>query len=562
MSQARRPRRPARSRQRGPLTVGRVVARALADAGVEWAFTVPGESFLGLLDALPAAGIKVVATRHESGAAFMAEAIGQLTGRPAAVLGTRAVGAANMSIGIHTARQNSTPLVALVGQVPRDMLGREAFQEADLAGSFGRLAKWAAQLEDAPHASSLVAEGLNRMLDGRPGPVFFALPEDVIDVELAPGSEAAIERRPPPPPDPASVAAALQMLRVAERPAILAGGGVIASGGRDALVRLSERLAIPVFAAWRRPTAFPNEHPNYLGMTGYGSPPVVRERLFAADAMLVVGCRLSQIATFDYVIPSPAASWAHVDLEPRHAVSGLPDPDLAIAADAATFLQTAVELAGDEPPPAQRVGELAEARAAYLAATQIPEREGGRVAGVDPAHVVASLQSVLPADAILTTDAGNFGLWPARHFRFGSGMAFLGPTSGAMGYGLPAAIAANLARPDRRVVALCGDGGLGMTMNELETAVRAGTRPVVIVFDNRRYGTIAMHQTNERRSTRSTELGPIDFAAVARACGAQGGRVTRDVEFEPALRDALAADRPAVLQLELDPRWVTPDRFG
>ena len=535
-----------------------MVARALADAGVRWAFTVPGESFLDLLDALPWAGIKVVATRHESGAAFMAEAIGQLTGQPAAVLGTRAVGAANMSIGIHTARQNSTPMVALLGQVRREHRGREAFQEADLVASFGRLAKWAVEIDDVADAPAQVGEALSRMLSGRPGPVLLALPEDVLGLELEHGTQATIEKSPPSPLDPQRARAVLEMLTSAERPAILAGGGLIAAHARDALVRLSERLGVGVYAAWRRPTAFPNDHPSYLGMTGYGAPATVRERLFAADALLVLGCRLNEVASFDYSIPGPATRWAQVDLEPRREGAGLRAPDLALAADAGEFLATALELAGDGTPPTERVAALASARQAYLTATSIPEH-AFRGPGVDPANVVATLQSVLPADAILTTDAGNFGLWPARYFRFGPQMAFLGPTSGAMGYGLPAAIAASLAEPARTVVALCGDGGLAMTMNELESAVRAGAKPIVIVYDNRRYGTIAMHQLAERRSAVATELGPIDFAAVARACGAQGGRVTRDVEFEPALRDALSAGRPAVLQLELDQRWVTPD---
>ena len=540
-------------------TVGRLIAESLAAVGVEWAFTVPGESFLGILDALPAAGIRVVATRHESGAAFMAEAIGQLTGKPAAVLGTRAVGAANMSIGIHTARANSTPMVAILGQVQREFLGREAFQETDLVASFGALAKWAAQIDEPNDAARVVGEGLSAMLSGRPGPILFSVPEDVIDIETH-NSKARVGVVQPVPPSAEHVRVIIDMLESAQRPAILAGGGVIASGAQDALVALSERLIVPVLAAWRRPTAFPNDHSNYLGMTGYGAPPSVRERLLDADALLVIGCRLNEVASFDYQIPVPTTRWAHVDLEPRTAQAGLDAPDFALTADAKAFLERALDVATPTNGSASRAAQLADDRARFVGATTIPAEQRNSQ-GVDPARMMAVLQRTLDPDAILTTDAGNFGLWPARYFRFGRRNGFLGPTSGAMGYGLPAAIAASLAAPDRQVIALCGDGGLAMTMNELETAVRSGAKPVVIVFDNRRFGTIAMHQTNARLPTVATELGPIDFAAVARACGAEGIRVSDDQSFEPALRAALASHRPTVIHVDQDPRWITPDRF-
>lgn len=542
-------------------TVGRLIAEGFAQAGVKWAFTVPGESFLGVLDALPGAGIAVIATRHEGGAAFMAEAVGQLTGTPAVVLGTRAVGAANMSIGIHTARQNSTPMVALVGQVQREFLNREAFQEVDQVATFGRLAKWAAQIDDADGAAALVGEGLSAMLSGRPGPVLLAVPEDVLDLPVADTAAVTVAPTRPVPPDPAAVRRIIDLLAGGRRPAILAGGGVNAALARDALVSLSERLGVPVITSWRRPTAFPNEHEHYLGMTGYGAPATVLARLLEADVLLVLGCRLSEVASFGYRVPSADTRWAHVDLEPRREVGGLRAADITLAADAGAFLDAALELTtGHTVPPAQ-IAALAADRQAFVTAATLDEGADWRGPGVNPARVVTTLQRVLPADAILTTDAGNFGLWPARGFRFGRQSGFLGPTSGAMGYGLPAAIAASLVQPHRQVVALCGDGGLAMTMNELETAVRAGARPIVLVFDNRRYGTISMHQQSGGRESLATELGQIDFAAVARACGAQGGRVNRDAEFEPAVRDALAAGRPALLHLEVDPRWITPDRF-
>jgi acetolactate synthase-1/2/3 large subunit len=405
-----------------------------------------------------------------------------------------------------------------------------------------------------------VARGMRAMVEGRPGPVLLSLPEDILDEPL--GDELPdVRPAAPPAPDPAAVEAAVHMLAAARRPLILAGGGVLRAAATGQLVTLAEVLSVPVMAAWRRPDVFPNGHRLYLGMTGYGAATTVLPRLLEADALLVVGCRLSEPTSFGYRVPGARTRWAHVDLEPRsEAVAGLAAADIALACDAAAFLRAALPTAREAPTTSrQRQTELVADRQTYLEASTVDGAQQWSGPGVHPGRVVATLQRVLPEDAVLTTDAGNFGLWPARGYRFSQPRTFLGPTSGAMGYGLPAAIAASLCAPDRTVVALCGDGGFAMTMSELETAVRTGAHPVVLVFDNRRYGTIAMHQQREGREPLATDLGPIDFATLARACGAQGGRVARDREFEPALRDALAADRPAVIHLELDPRWVSPD---
>lgn len=526
---------------------------------MRWAFTVPGESFLGLLDALPAAGIRVVATRHEGGASFMAEAVGQLTGQPAAVLGTRAVGAGNMAIGIHTARANSTPLVALLGQVERRFRGREAFQESELVETPGRLAKRATEIEDPAFAPGQVAELLRVMADGRPGPVLLAVPEDILDLAVE-GGVVDVPAPDMPPPYGPWVRESLLMLARARRPLILAGGGVGASKATADLVAFAEATGVPVMAAWRRPDVFPNDHPLYLGMTGYGSARTVRPRIESADALLVIGCRLSEIASYEYSIPAATTKWVHVDLLPRNAHAGLSAPDLALTADARAWLRAAVEM---------HVGwdmfvvpqKTAPEREAYLEALNLDDGAPWAGPGVHPGKVIATLNRVLPADATVTTDAGNFGLWLARGYRVQRGGRFLGPTSGAMGYGLPAAIAASLCEPDRVVVAVCGDGGFAMTMNELETAVREGARPIVVVFDNRRYGTISMHQRRRGSDTVATELGAIDFAMVAHAAGALGLHVANDDEFEPALRRAIEAHRPAVIHLEVDQRWVSPDEI-
>jgi acetolactate synthase-1/2/3 large subunit len=299
-------------------------------------------------------------------------------------------------------------------------------------------------------------------------------------------------------------------------------------------------------------------------MAGLAAASSVRERLEIADAILVIGSRLNEATTYTYAIPAAGQRWAHVDLAPSHP-GGLPAPQLAVATDAKAFLRAANDrLLGKAVLDAERVATRqannVQDRAAWEASSVV-DSDPWDGPGIHPGRTVATLRRVLPDDAILTTDAGNFAGWAGRGFRFRRPGTFLGTTSGAMGYGLPAAIAASLVHHDRAVVALVGDGGLGMTLAELETAVRVGTRPVVILFDNERYGTIRMWQ--EQRGSGigvGTELGPIDFAAIARACGARGVRVDRDAEFEGALRTALAADRPTVIQLALDRRWVSVDQ--
>lgn len=547
-----------------PRTAGRFLADALHSAGVRIAFTVPGESFLGLLDALGPAGIRVVATRHEGGAAFMADAYGQLTGRPAAALATRAVGAANLAIGIHTARADSTPMFAILGQVPRSVRGREGFQEADLAGSVGRLASYAIEVDDPARLPGAMAEATRHALGGRPGPSLIAVPEDVLDEPMPAGAEVAhVVRSRPADPDPDVVRAAIRRLTGGRRPLILAGAGVLRARSTADLVRLAEIIEVPVVASWRRGDLFPNDHPLYLGMTGYGAPRVLRERLAAADELLVVGCRLNEPTSMDYRVPGEGQRWTHVDVEPRVARAGLRAPDLAIPADARTFLRVAARLLAGTVHDKDRLDarriENAGDRALWEQATVV-DAGSWDGPGVHPGRIVATLDRVLPPEAVVTTDAGNFASWLARGYRFRRPGTFLGPTSGAMGYALPAAIAASLVHHERPVVGLTGDGGFAMTVAELETAVREGCRIVLIVFDNRRYGTIRMHQAMRGTGVGvATELGPLDVARIAEGFGARGVRLEGDDGFEDALRTALAADGPTVIHLPLDRRWVSID---
>jgi len=552
---------------RGERTVGRLVADALRSAGVRYAFTVPGESFLGLLDALGDAGIRVVTTRHEGGAAFMAEAHAQLTGRPAVCLGTRAVGAANLAIGIHTARQDSAPMFAIVGQVERAHRGHDAFQEIDQVSTIGGLAKWAAE-PDAPEAvAPALGEAIRQALGGRPGPVLLSLPEDLLDLPAPLDAKVDGGRPSPSRPTDEEIRAVIELLASARRPVILAGGGVLRARTSTELIRFAELLQVPVIAAWRRADVISNDHPLYLGMAGLAAAATVRDRLATADAMLVIGCRLNEPTSWEDAMPAATTRWAHVDLEPGRAAGSA--AELSVAADARVFLRAANDrLVGKAVLDGERVqtrqAANASDRAAWEAAadvTTIGADWSGP--GVHPGRTIATLRRLLPDDAIVTTDAGNFAGWAGRGFRFRRPGTFLGPTSGAMGYGLPAAIAASLVHRDRPVVALVGDGGLAMTMAELETATREHARVIVVCFDNRRYGTIRMWQ--ERRGTGqgiATELGAIDFAAIGRALGGRGVHVERDEEFETALRQALVEERSTVIQVDLDRRWVSVDTLA
>jgi acetolactate synthase-1/2/3 large subunit len=550
-------------------TAGRFVADALAAAGVRVAFTVPGESFLPLLDGMAAAGIRVVAARHEGAAGFMAAAHGALTGRPAAVLVTRAVGAANLAIALHAAQADSVPLVAIVGQVDRTSRGREAFQESDVVAAFGSLCRWAREVRDVAALPSALDEALRRATTARPGPVLLSLPADLLDgpapadpVRIATATVLGPPRAPE--PDPTTVKRILHLLLDAERPVIMAGAGVLRSRATADLVRLAEMVDVPVVAAWRRPDVFPNDHALYLGMSGYFAAATVHPRLLEADAILVLGCRLNEVASHGWSVPAAGARWAHVDIEPLGARAGLGAPTIALAGDARTFVREARRVLGgsvlEMASLERRRAANAADRAAYEEA-RVVDATPWDGPGVHPGRVVAALGRALPPDAIVTTDAGHFGGWAARGLWLRRPGTYLGPTAGAMGYGLPAAIAASLASPGRAVVALVGDGGLGMSVAELETAVREGARPIVLCFDNARYGTIGDHQARRGMAAVATDLGDVDWAAVAEGFGATGVRVGTDEEIEPALRAALASRRPTIVHLVVDRRWVSVDRL-
>ncbi len=542
-----------------PITAGRSVVDALVAAGVDHAFCVPGESFMGVLDALyDEPRIRVIATRHEGGAAFMAEAYAKITRRPAVCMGTRMVGAANLAIGIHTARQDSTPLIALLGQVTTAFRHREGFQEADLADVFSRVAKWAVEPPDAARCGELVLRAAREAVSGRPGPVVIALREDLLNEPVAPVRFASVVA-PRPAPDPDAVARTVALLAQAERPLLLIGGGVDASA-TPAFVRLAEAVSVPVMCGLRRADAFPNDHALFLGQTGTWAPPSVQRRLRECDLLIAVGTRLGETMTVDYAFPAAGTKLVHVDVAAEQLGGHRVVPDVACVSDARLFAE-ALAAAGTTVDAARRERWRQAARADHETIdreTTPAPRGNARPGFIDQQTVVWHLRRILPRDAVITSDAGNFGGWPHRYLRWHEPGTFVAPTSGAMGYGIPAAIAAKLARPDRLVVATAGDGGFLMTGTELETAVRERTPFVALVYDNSLYGTIRMVQEREHPGRPvATALGSVDVAAFARSLGAVGIAVRDAGEFPAAFDEARRSGLPAVLHLRTDPQQLS-----
>ena len=533
------------------------VVEVLAARGVRRFYTVPGESFLEIIDAVTRRpGLRLVSCRHESGAAFMAEAEGKLTGVPAVAMATRAVGAANLAIGVHTARQDSTPMLAFLGQAETGLLGREAFQEVDLPAFYRELTVHAETLHRADRAAEVAARAYRLATSGRPGPAMVAFPSDVLAGECAdpgppPGRVAEVR------PDDAARDAIAALLTAARRPVAVLGAG--ARTARDAVVALATRYGLGVYTAFRRQDAFPNSHPNYLGHLTLGAPAEVVRPLAEADVVLVLGCRLSEITTQGYTVPRaghphpapPAgARVVQVDVEPASLGASVP-VEWAVPAPVGGF---AAALLAADARPVER--DWSAAHRTYLRlSTPDPVQAG---AGVHPAQVVAAMTRRLPADAVLANDAGNFSIFCHRYWRFDHPASQLGPTSGAMGYGVPAAIGAALAAPHRRVVALCGDGGFLMTGQELETAVRCGVPVLAVVFANGLYGTIAMHQARELGRPAGVEIGPVDLAGYARALGADAVTVDAPGQLDDAFAAAAAFDRPRVVVVRTDPDVLSP----
>ncbi len=538
------------------LSGGQLVVAALRAHGVDMAFSVAGESYLEVLDALfDAPEIRLVTCRQEGGAAFMAEAYGKLTGRPGVLLVTRGPGACNASIGIHTAFQDSTPMVVLVGQVARHQIDREAFQEVDFRRMFSPLAKWVAQIDLAERVPELVNQAFQVAVSGRPGPVVLALPEDMLRDRCAAavaGPYRAVHAH----PGAADLAELRRLLAAAERPIMLVGGGSWSDAACADIARFAAANDVPVCCSFRRQDIVDNRLPVFCGDLGTGAAASLVARIKAADLVLAVGARIGEITSQSYSllgIPEPGKTLIHVHAAAEE-LGRVFRPTLAIQSGMAEFAAAAAAL---PPVAAPRWAEWRKAARAEYEAGLEPNRLADAPA-LDLGRVMTWLRERLPDDAIVTSDAGNFSGWPNRFLQYRRPGRQLGPTSGAMGYGVPAAVAASLVHPDRLTVGFCGDGGFLMTGQEIATALAAGGAPIILVFDNGMYGTIRMHQ--ERRfpgRVIGTGLKNPDFLALAGAYGAFGARVDRTEEFAPAFEAAVASRRAAIIALTVDPEMIT-----
>jgi acetolactate synthase I/II/III large subunit len=535
---------------------GQVLVDQLVRHGADLAFGVPGESYLAVLDALHDAPLRLVVTRHESGAANMAEAYGKLTGRPGVCLVTRGPGATNASNGVHTAFQDSTPMVLLIGQVARDTVGREGFQELDYRAMYGAIAKWATQVDDPARLPEVVARAFAVATSGRPGPVVIALPEDVlterVDVPDAPAHRGLA----PAPPAAADMQRLAELLAQARAPlAIVGEGGWTARTGAD-VAAFAEAQAVPVAASFRCQDYVDNASLAYAGHAGLGMDPALAKRMREADLLLAVGGRLGEIPTAGYTLVRPGAPTqrlVHVHPDPDE-IGAVYPPELGIVAGLEAFAAAARAL---EPAGADaRAGLLDAAHAEYGRnlgeARELP-------GALQMTAVMAALRERLPDEAILTNGAGNFSVWAHRYYEFHRYPTQLGPRSGSMGYGVPAAVAAKAVHPDRPVVCISGDGDFLMTGQELATAVQEELDVVVLVVNNAMYGTIRMHQErNYPGRVVGTDLRNPDFVAYARAFGAHGALVERSEDFAGALDEALGCGGPALIELRVDPQAITP----
>jgi acetolactate synthase-1/2/3 large subunit len=530
---------------------GKLLADQLAVHGTEVAFCVPGESFLELLDGLHDSPIRLVTCRHEAGAANMAEAYGKLTGRPGVCMVTRGPGATQASIGVHTAFQDSTPLILLIGQVASSHEEREAFQEVDFRRMFGPLSKWVAQIDRVDRIPEFLARAYTTACAGRPGPVVLALPEDMLaaptDAEDAPRFHVV-----QPSPAPADIERLAGLLESAERPLAILGGAGWTAGASAQLRPFLEASSIPAGAAFRRQDVLDNDSPVYVGDVGIGINPALAARVRAADVLLVVGPRLGEMTTSGYTlidVPRPQQKLVHIHPGAEE-LGRVYQAELPILSGMEAFAAAVRELRF-EP----RWSDWAAAARADYEAWQRP---GPMPGPVDLAVCIGQLRQRVP-DAIVTNGAGNHTVWLHRFWRFHDFPTQLAPTSGAMGYGVPAAIAAKAVRPERTVVCISGDGDFLMSGQELATAVQHDLPIVIIVVDNRMYGTIRLHQERQFPGrVVGTDLVNPDFTAYARAFGAHGETVEATGEFPAALERSLAAGIPAVITLRVDPEAITP----
>jgi acetolactate synthase I/II/III large subunit len=537
-------------------TGGQILVDQLIRQGVDHLFCVPGESYLAVLDALHDASIAITVCRQEGGAAMMAEAHGKLTGRPGICFVTRGPGATNASPGLHIARQDSTPMILFVGQIERGMREREAFQELDYRATYGSIAKWVTEVDDPARFPELVSRAFHVATSGRPGPVVIALPEDVL-TELASVPDAPVYEPIETHPALTQIAELQKLLWAAQRPIAILGGSRWSAQAVQRFERFAERFSLPVACSFRRQMLFPADHGCFAGDVGLGINPKLLARIKESDLVLLVGGRMSEVPSQSYTlfdIPTPKQPLVHVHPDANE-LGRVYRPHLAINASPIAF---SAALEGMQPP--NQVGwrvATEQAHADYLAwSDPAPIRHPG---ALQMGEVMVHLRETLPADTIFCNGAGNFSTWIHRFWPFRAFGTQLAPTSGSMGYGVPAAVGAKRVQPARTVVCFAGDGDFLMNGQEFATAVQYDLPILVILIDNGMYGTIRMHQERDYPGrVTATNLKNPDFAAYAKAFGGHGERVEQTSEFGPALERAIVSGKPAILHCLIDPETITP----
>ena len=520
--------------------------------GIDHVFCVPGESYLDVLDGLYAVheSLRLITCRFEAGAVNAAEAYGKLHGRCAAAMVTRGPGACHGSIGVHIAQQDSTPMLLFVGQIPFAETDRESFQEVDYRRMFGPLAKWVTQIDDASRIPEIIAHAVDVATSGRPGPVVIAISEEMqkemVEVADIPRAPVAL-----PQPDPAAMQTLAGHLARAKKPLAILGGGGWNPAGRAAIRQFLLAHDLPVAVSFRRQALYDGSLPNYVGDLGVGPDPALIARVQEADLVLAIGTRLGEAVSQGYTLFAqlPDSPLIHVHQE-QSEIGRVFRPTLGIVADLNAFATAAAAL----PAEGGTRDWTAELRAIREAGRTAPEQAEGLNVGA----VMRELEGLLTPDAICTCDAGNFAGWPQRFINFSEDQRFFGPTNGAMGYSVPAAVGLKIANPDRMVVSFVGDGGFMMTGQEIATAFHHGVAPIVLVFNNQMYGTIRMYQERSYPGRVSgTALTNPDFARLIEAFGGHGETVATTAEFAPAFRRAIASGRPALIELVVDPEQIT-----
>ncbi|MFC0245424.1 thiamine pyrophosphate-binding protein [Falsochrobactrum ovis] len=537
-------------------TGGQILVDALRIHGVDRVFCVPGESYLAALDAFHDVSeeIDLIVCRQEGGAAYMADAYGKLTGKPGICFVTRGPGATNASVGVHTAFQDSTPMLLFIGQVASDQVEREAFQELDYRRMFGQMAKWVVQIDDAERIPELISQAFHRAVNGRPGPVVIALPEDMLtdyaavsdapayrQVEIYPGAEQLQQMR--------------ELIAQTERPLMIVGGGGWDAEATRHLQKFAENMSLPVAASFRCQDIFDNTHRLYAGEMGTSISPDLIKRVKNADLLVVVGARLGEMTTQSYElidIPVPKQKLIHIHPGAEE-LGRVYHANLPINATVPAFTRAAASLEAIDNPSWTEWAESANAD--YRDNIKTPTIPGN----VQMGAIMQWLRDHLPADAIITNGAGNYSAWPHRFYQYRTYRSQLAPTNGSMGYGVPAAIAAKLTSPERSVIAFAGDGCFLMNGQELATAAQYGANAIFIVVNNGMYGTIRMHQERTYPGRVSgTGLANPDFAALARAYGLHGETVEKTEDFYEAFNRCERSGKPALIEIRIDPEALSP----